>query len=593
MLHRRLDKWDLCAIVLITLACLLRISLIAQGWPSVTDDEGPVGLMARHIAYQGTYPLFYYGQDYMGPLEAYLGAAFFLLFGPSAFSLRLGLIVLFALFLICFYLLTTLLYSKALALFSLVLLGLGTPEVVFRQLQAAGGPPDYFFFVTLLLLLTSWLAFTANISSQRCESDSKDAVAHPRTGVSSLPWYRLIAYAAWGGIAGLAIWSHLLCLPYVASAGLMVAICCRKELRLPVLALLLLALLLGASPQLFYRAFVPASPTQASLFGGGYHETSGPAPLASTTNEAAIQPTLERHIEGHLMVMLPIAIDGNGLCTLAPGDAWPLTAQTTPRILICSYVHGAWSIGFLLLWFIATITAARCFWSHWRLSSEREDSSEKRREAVRQAARLMLLLGAGGTEFIVSLNPLANPVTPWTSARYLVGLLIAIPAVLYPLWKYRGKVSLPSWKMRLSRGIKYSLLLLILTACLLGTINIFTQEIPRAQASNARESQLIERLLELGARYTYTDNWMCDRIAFESNEQIICSALDQHLRPGLDRYFPYRAMVAQAPHPFYVFLQGSEQAQLFEKLAKEQNIAYAAFTVNRYIIYQPVRRIKA
>jgi hypothetical protein len=146
--------------------------------------------------------------------------------------------------------------------------------------------------------------------------------------------------------------------------------------------------------------------------------------------------------------------------------------------------------------------------------------------------------------------------------------------------------------VRLSTGAKYGLLLLIFTACLLGTINIFTQGIPGAQARNVHESQLIERLLESGATYIYSDNWMCDRIAFESNERIICSALDQHLRPGLDRYFPYRAMVGQAPHPFYVFPLGSAQAQLFEKRAKEQNIAYSAFTVNGSIVYQPVRRIK-
>lgn len=150
----------------------------------------------------------------------------------------------------------------------------------------------------------------------------------------------------------------------------MLVICCHEELHIPVVALLLLALFIGASPQLLYKVFVPPSPTQASLFGGGYHETSGPAPLASWTKEATIQPTLQRHIEGHLMVMLPIALDGNGLCTLAPGEAWPLTAQTTPRTLVCSGVHGAWGIGFVILWFIATITAARRFWRHWRLSQE-------------------------------------------------------------------------------------------------------------------------------------------------------------------------------------------------------------------------------
>ena len=49
----------------------------------------------------------------MGPLEAYLGAGLFHLFGPSLFTLRLGLVLRFVLFLfVCTYLLTSLLYTE-------------------------------------------------------------------------------------------------------------------------------------------------------------------------------------------------------------------------------------------------------------------------------------------------------------------------------------------------------------------------------------------------------------------------------------------------------------------------------------------------
>src|SRR5260370_14320206 len=106
---------------MILIATLLRFLLISQGWPQTDSDESTMGLMALHIAYRGEHPTFFYGQNYMGSLEAYLGAVFFHLFGTSIFSLRMGLILLFTLFLISMYLLTSLLYSRGLALVSLVL----------------------------------------------------------------------------------------------------------------------------------------------------------------------------------------------------------------------------------------------------------------------------------------------------------------------------------------------------------------------------------------------------------------------------------------------------------------------------------------
>src|SRR5438552_4049944 len=111
----RISIYDVCTFAIIMLAVLLRVLLIAQGWPGTTSDEGTIGLMALHIAYLGEHPIFFYGQGYMGSLEAYLAAAMFQLFGPSLFALRLGLIFLFALFLVSTYLLTGLLYSKSLA----------------------------------------------------------------------------------------------------------------------------------------------------------------------------------------------------------------------------------------------------------------------------------------------------------------------------------------------------------------------------------------------------------------------------------------------------------------------------------------------
>src|ERR1700737_1153672 len=95
----KIGRYEVAACVIIFLAAYLRITLLALGWPSTDSDEATMGLMASHIAYQGGHPVFFYGQGYIGTLEAYLGALLFHLFGPSLFSLRLGMGSLFPPFL--------------------------------------------------------------------------------------------------------------------------------------------------------------------------------------------------------------------------------------------------------------------------------------------------------------------------------------------------------------------------------------------------------------------------------------------------------------------------------------------------------------
>src|SRR3989442_15392650 len=133
--HRSIGFYEFCAAGLLVLAVSLRVLLAYLGWPNMDSDEGTMGLMARHVAYGGEYPIFFYGQPFMGSLEAYLGAAFFQLFGSSLFALRLGAIVLFTCFFVTMYFLTGLLYTKKLALVTLVLLNLGSSEILLHQLK--------------------------------------------------------------------------------------------------------------------------------------------------------------------------------------------------------------------------------------------------------------------------------------------------------------------------------------------------------------------------------------------------------------------------------------------------------------------------
>ena len=90
----------------------------------------------------------------MGVIEAYLGAGFFHLFGsPSLFALRLGVILLVTLFFITIYLLSSMIFSRPLALVTLVVLSVGSIPMLTRQMIATGGSSQTLLFGALAFLL--------------------------------------------------------------------------------------------------------------------------------------------------------------------------------------------------------------------------------------------------------------------------------------------------------------------------------------------------------------------------------------------------------------------------------------------------------
>ena len=88
------------AVVLFLAAAVLRVAG-AWGDRAIVDmDSSVVALMARHMAFGTDWPVFFYGQAYMGSLEPMASAACILLFGDHGFSVALGpaLVSLLALF---------------------------------------------------------------------------------------------------------------------------------------------------------------------------------------------------------------------------------------------------------------------------------------------------------------------------------------------------------------------------------------------------------------------------------------------------------------------------------------------------------------
>ena len=79
---------------LVVLLVLLRSAVFVLWEGSYFDsDQAIVGLMAKHLAEGRAFPLFYYGQNYMLGVEAYLAAPVFLAAGVSVTTLKLPLLV--------------------------------------------------------------------------------------------------------------------------------------------------------------------------------------------------------------------------------------------------------------------------------------------------------------------------------------------------------------------------------------------------------------------------------------------------------------------------------------------------------------------
>lgn len=73
--------------LLLLLALIVRLTVLTQAEWIIDGDEAVVGVMAQDIL-RGERPVFFYGQVYLGALEAYLVAGLFALIGPSMVALK-------------------------------------------------------------------------------------------------------------------------------------------------------------------------------------------------------------------------------------------------------------------------------------------------------------------------------------------------------------------------------------------------------------------------------------------------------------------------------------------------------------------------
>ncbi|PWU43235.1 DUF423 domain-containing protein [Micromonospora globispora] len=347
-----------------------RLALLLADAPPTNSDEATMGLAALHIARGQDFPVWFYGQAYMGTLEAYLAAPVFAVAGPSVLALRLPTLALYALFLALVWRLARRLGGdRWFALLIVGFLALGSDRIVKNQLIAGGGYPELNPAGVGLALLTLDLC-------------------------AGRPVARLPRWAAWGLISGLMIWVDPLLLPYILATGAVLVMWRHRELAGRAGLVMLGALLVGAAPMLLDSVRHGRNPLAAVLAAGGGEATASWA----------------ERLHGGLVLGPPL---GMGLCSPGHCAPWQLW----------------WAAVFPIVLVAATLTA----WRTLSASASASPLAETVSASAAAAVRLALVMGAAGVLAAYTVSNAAG-LTPVESARYLSCLAIATPALLWPLW---------------------------------------------------------------------------------------------------------------------------------------------------------------
>ena len=186
----------LIAGALFVAAMAARMPFVLRGETMLHSDECIVGLMAQDISEGTRFPIYFYGQRYMGALEAYVIAALRFVIADPIVSLRLGPAIFFAALAALQFLMLTRWFGRGPALAGAAALIAASPMFTQWSISARGGYIEVLLFGTAV-----WLAYS-------------EWFVAPRAGVTPC---RL---ALFGLLIGVGMWINPAILLFVAPVGL-------------------------------------------------------------------------------------------------------------------------------------------------------------------------------------------------------------------------------------------------------------------------------------------------------------------------------------------------------------------------------------
>jgi hypothetical protein len=210
--------------------------IMASRFP-FNSDEAIVGLMAKHIL-AGERPVFFYGQVYMGSLDAWMNAAGFLLFGQSIQTMRIVQSILWLILLgSVFFLAGTIYRNRQAGWCSLILFAFPPVNQVLYSTVTLGGYNE-------AMVLGCWVLILAVMISRRLENHINQAKIYLLTFLLGL-------------ISGFGVWVFGFSLVFSIPAVIFAVIAIvrssnKKRILFPGLACLAGGGLIGATPWWIY-----------------------------------------------------------------------------------------------------------------------------------------------------------------------------------------------------------------------------------------------------------------------------------------------------------------------------------------------------
>ena len=529
--------------LIIVIAVALRIALAILHWPATEADESIIQLMALHINNLGERPTFFYGQHYMGTIEAYVGAVWFRVFGVSILTIRCAMISFFCVFLVGLYMLTNRLYSRNFALLTIALLIFGTSKMLERQLATIGGYTEILPLAVFLLLVSYSLSL-----AEQSGNHKKQAVL----------------YGLWGLLVGLALWSDLLIAPYLLIAGICITLFCWKEIMKWGIWLILLGFCVGAFPLIAYNLSATPGNDSWSIF------------IALNNLGIVEHDNLWHHVSRTLVISIPVitGFQPNQLVT-----TWP---SATPHPFLHKVLQIGWSVGYLLLLCLSLLLGL--------LTLKAARTSAFTRRAYVQTTLHLLLVCAALLTIVVYIKGGATNIDAFNGSRYLLIVWISTPAVLWPLWQ--GMVQIrhaQKLHLALTTG-RIGIILLIFLVCFMSTLKIFAG-VASAQQTQQTTTRLTQKLEELHITRFFSEYWTCYPLIFASQEKLICANTNPVLKHGYDRYWPYRAAVMHVKNPAFVYPLNSVYLTDLEHVLQITHTDYHLITYEGYVIIQPAHPI--
>ncbi len=217
----------LVLVAVLLFAAGLKFALVYAGSVPFNSDEAVVALMARHIL-RGARPVFYYGQAYMGSLDAWLVAAGYRLLGEGILALRAVQTILYLAYIFSIWMLARVIFTnRSVPVWAVLCAAVPTVLVTTYTTASLGGYGEILVMGNLVLLLgyqVSWGGWR----------------------------YSWAAWLALGVVSGLAFWTLGMALVYLLPVLIVVVL--RIDRRQGMLVGLCLAgFILGSSPWWLYN----------------------------------------------------------------------------------------------------------------------------------------------------------------------------------------------------------------------------------------------------------------------------------------------------------------------------------------------------